>query len=320
MPDISEAADLRVQGNEAFASKDWTTAIEKYRRSIDIDGESKDSAKVYSNLAAALCKVSKYDEAHQAAKMAIKVDPYWAKGHWRLGVVLELEKDFMHALKSYEDAVKLAPDETVFRKAEGKMLKRLGYQGKDLPNGFKIMTPPIVGGGVSTKGVPLYIAWDRLKKATDDLCDVDKGFPNTFNPEEDYIKSEKWIAYGMHKWHSAMTRLLGKMAELPYLHPELAVVQMQLVELADQKEVSMSTEEYDAKWFAITGCPAPKGDELQALFNAVAFLNGEHISCESDGGKFIPSPKVSFSFCGLMQNCIEIQDLLLTTNILYMCV
>ena len=63
----SQAEGLRLEGNAAFAQKKWKLAIQKYRASIDVDGKSKSSAKVYSNLAAALCKLSKYDDAYEVS-------------------------------------------------------------------------------------------------------------------------------------------------------------------------------------------------------------------------------------------------------------
>lgn len=75
----------------------------------------------YSNLAAALCKLSKYDDAHAAAQKATEVDPDWAKGHWRLGVVNDLQKDFLHSFTSYSKAVELDPNEGAFVKAKEKI-------------------------------------------------------------------------------------------------------------------------------------------------------------------------------------------------------
>ena len=82
-----------------------------------MDGSSQSSAKVYSNLAAALCKMNKYDDAYDAAKKCTEVDPAWAKGFWRLGVTEELQKDFIHALDSYTKAVEINPEEATFIKA-----------------------------------------------------------------------------------------------------------------------------------------------------------------------------------------------------------
>lgn len=76
-PSAAAAEQWRLEGNKAFAAKKWDAAIGKYRASLAIDGTSPNSAKVYSNLAAALCKLSKYDDAHEAAKQATKADPEW---------------------------------------------------------------------------------------------------------------------------------------------------------------------------------------------------------------------------------------------------
>ena len=89
-----------------------------------------DVAKVYSNLAAALCKLGKYDDALEAAQNATKVNTEWAKGYWRLGSVYELKKDFLHALNNYEKAVENDPDEGVYNKAFKRMLERLGCEKK----------------------------------------------------------------------------------------------------------------------------------------------------------------------------------------------
>ena len=87
-------------------------------------------AKVYSNLAAALCKLGKYDDALEAAQNATKVNPEWTKGYWRLGSVYELKKDFLHALNNYEKAVENDPDEGVYNKAFKRMLERIGCEKK----------------------------------------------------------------------------------------------------------------------------------------------------------------------------------------------
>lgn len=112
------AEDLRLQGNAAFTKKEWAVAAERYRESIAVDGDSRSSARVYSNLAAALCKLCRYDDAHEAARVAPRVDPGWAKGYWRLGVVCELQKDFLSSLSNYEKAMQLEPGEPTVVDAE----------------------------------------------------------------------------------------------------------------------------------------------------------------------------------------------------------
>lgn len=111
---VQTAEDLRLEGNTAFAQKKWKLAVKKYQESINIDGKSQSSAKVYSNLCAALCKLNKYDDAYEAAEKCTQVDPSWAKGFWRLGVTQELQKDFVSALTSYTRAVEIEPEESTF--------------------------------------------------------------------------------------------------------------------------------------------------------------------------------------------------------------
>lgn len=111
---VQTAEDLRLEGNAAFAQKKWKLAVKKYQASINIDGKSQSSSKVYSNLCAALCKLNKYDDAYEAALKCTEVDPSWAKGFWRLGVTQELQKDFVSALTSYTRAVEIEPEESTF--------------------------------------------------------------------------------------------------------------------------------------------------------------------------------------------------------------
>ena len=127
--DLEKANSLCLEGNTDFASKKWTQAVKKYRSSLEFDAESKDSAKVYSNLAAALCKMGKYDEAYDAANQAPKVDPDWPKGYWRVGIVCELQRNFLEASSWYKKAVEHcdegeanAKDKATFEKAMNKIL------------------------------------------------------------------------------------------------------------------------------------------------------------------------------------------------------
>ena len=100
---------------------------------------------MYSNLAAALCKINKYDEALAAAKNATKVNPKWAKGYWRLGSIYELKKDFLMALNNYEKAVENDTEETtaVYKKAFKRMLDRLGCEKKEGEEGCWSVQLPV---------------------------------------------------------------------------------------------------------------------------------------------------------------------------------
>ena len=167
---IQKAEELRLEGNAAFSAKKWNDAVKKYRASIDLDGSSPASAKVYSNLAAALCKLSKYDDAREAAKKATEVDPNWAKGHWRLGVVNELQKDFLNSYTNYRNACDLDPNEATLVKAKEKMMKRLGCTEKKDADGMISMCVDLPPTSTSFNGdPPALIAWERLLKRNNTL-------------------------------------------------------------------------------------------------------------------------------------------------------
>ena len=93
----NEAEDLRLQGNDAFKTQDYERAYELYQKSVSL----RPDAKAYSNLAATLCKLGKYEEAATAAKRSTVVDSKWGKGWWRRGVVADLLKQTASACLLY---------------------------------------------------------------------------------------------------------------------------------------------------------------------------------------------------------------------------
>ena len=282
------AEELRLDGNAAFSAKKWNLAIKKYNSSIELDGSSKYSAKVYSNLAAALCKVSKYDDAYEAAKQGTKVDVDWAKGHWRLGVVCELQKDYLHSFTSYAKAVELAPEEAAFITAKEKMMKRLGCTEKRDADGKMSLTielPPTSTNFIGDP--PAIIAWERALKRTNNFANHEAFLPNRW--EE---KSEYWLLAGLNQWFRAMTKQLGQLADLP--HPKNGGITQKVdaIKMALHKG-QISTEDYTCQRRKIIGVPPSTGEELNEFMAALTLLMGDHIPVESrDDGRerFVSSP------------------------------
>jgi tetratricopeptide (TPR) repeat protein len=108
----SLAEDLRLRGNDAFGTKDWERAASLYEESL----AAHPTSKAATNYAATLCKVGRYQEAATAADRATTLDPTWAKGWWRRGVVAELLKQNGFAMKYYRIATELEPNQAVFVK------------------------------------------------------------------------------------------------------------------------------------------------------------------------------------------------------------
>jgi hypothetical protein len=242
---------------------------------------------VYSNLAAALCKLSKYDDAHVAAKKATEVDPDWAKGHWRLGVVNELQKDFLHSFSSYGKAAELDPTEETFVKAKEKMMKRLGCTEKTDNDGNKSIVVELPPTSITdTDKIPAIVAWERLLKRTNNLSNADQFLPKYWGDT-----SEHWMQSSLNQWFRGMYPLLGQLADIPHKSHSLTDKVDELKKAVQAGQMTM--EQYSIARQRITGVPTAMGQEMDELIGALTSLMGDHIPLESrDDGKerFVPSP------------------------------
>lgn len=135
----AKAEDLRLQGNDAFKTQDYERALELYEASVAATPDTPDTSKTYSNLAATLSKLGRYEEACKAAERATVLDPKWGKGWWRRGTCLELTKNFAGAKNSYKIAVQLEPKQKEFRKALKNIDKRLGVEST--VDGYSVIQP-----------------------------------------------------------------------------------------------------------------------------------------------------------------------------------
>uniref|UniRef100_A0A7S2LTP3 Uncharacterized protein n=1 Tax=Leptocylindrus danicus TaxID=163516 RepID=A0A7S2LTP3_9STRA len=214
---VEEAENQRQKGNDAFKMQDWQKAVKYYRESISLDPASKNSAKAWGNLAAALCKISMYEDANRAAARATSVDPTWAKGWWRRGVVEELQKDFIKAHVNYFRAMELASDKkekSFFKEAMKKVEKRINVKTIQKPDGTVEHEYSVSGPGVSViptnstmmdKVVGLK-AWRRFR---DEGGQCTGGQPDQlafFTRQAELRKcptSYQFIMRGMFQWYMA---------------------------------------------------------------------------------------------------------------------
>ena len=81
-----------------------------------------------SNRAAALLSLKRYAAAATDAKRAVALAPTFGKAHARLGQALYFQKDYVGAVKAYDDAVEYEPDnnvtQTYLEKAKAKLEKQ----------------------------------------------------------------------------------------------------------------------------------------------------------------------------------------------------
>ena len=184
----------------------------------------------------------------------------------------------MHALKDYERAVELAPNEVVYSIALQRMLQRLGIKGKDKKSGvYTVEQMPRTSKVTSVidGDTPGYVVWERFKAKSNNL--TVSPFPKTVDRD---ITSEEWIAQGMVYWHGAMSRKLGDLVGLG-ISIQMKEMSEKYGVLVDQWQSGrISKSQFDVQKFQLTGCPPSNGDEYSDMMNAIYHLMGDHLPIE----------------------------------------
>jgi len=112
MPGLAfEAAEeQKVCGNSQMASRDYQSALESYSTAIELSPDGPQSHVYYSNRAAALCYLQRYEEAVKDSERAIRLQPAYGKAHARLGLSKFFLEDYEGSIIAYETALCYDPD------------------------------------------------------------------------------------------------------------------------------------------------------------------------------------------------------------------
>ncbi|KAG1724346.1 hypothetical protein EDB19DRAFT_1858604 [Suillus lakei] len=100
------AAQLKDEGNELFRKQDYVGAFAKYTEAIALDDKN---AVLYANRAACNYGLGRYLDAVADAKMAIKVDPGYAKGWSRLAASRDALADWERSTEAWQKALDVLP-------------------------------------------------------------------------------------------------------------------------------------------------------------------------------------------------------------------
>jgi tetratricopeptide (TPR) repeat protein len=100
------ALDFFVRAYNAHEAKDFPTAVELYRKAIEIDPGN---ALAYNNLGNTLVNLKRLDEAEVSHRKAIELDPNNASAHYNLGIALYQLKRYGEAEAAYRKAIELDP-------------------------------------------------------------------------------------------------------------------------------------------------------------------------------------------------------------------
>ena len=105
--DTDKAEEHRQKGNELFKEGSFPAAIKEYDEGLRRDPKS---VAIYSNRCATYIKLMVMEEALKDANKCIELDPKFVKAYLRKGNCHHLLKEYHKAMKSYDDGLKLEPE------------------------------------------------------------------------------------------------------------------------------------------------------------------------------------------------------------------
>ncbi|OQR91051.1 hypothetical protein ACHHYP_05048 [Achlya hypogyna] len=107
-PKVTKAEGFKQQGNAAFASTNYQSAMEYYSKALALQPSSHT---LFGNRSAAYFNLRRFDLALDDALKAVALEPQWPKGHFRQGQALGELGRFAEAAAAFEKALALKPSD-----------------------------------------------------------------------------------------------------------------------------------------------------------------------------------------------------------------
>jgi tetratricopeptide (TPR) repeat protein len=105
-----QAEKYKSRGNQFMVQRDYDNAYRAYTRAIELSPSGPHSHVYYSNRAAALCYLERYQEAEQDSLSSLRLVPGYGKAHARLGLSRFFVGNYEGAVSSYRLALQHDPD------------------------------------------------------------------------------------------------------------------------------------------------------------------------------------------------------------------
>ena len=105
------AAALKGEGNDLMKAQKFDEAIQKYNEAIKL---ARDPT-YFCNRAAAYCRLEQHDLAIQDCRTAIALDPDYSKAYGRMGLALSGQHRYEQAVEAYKKAIELDPSQESFK-------------------------------------------------------------------------------------------------------------------------------------------------------------------------------------------------------------
>jgi tetratricopeptide (TPR) repeat protein len=104
-----EAEKLKVKGNQHMASRDYQAALDAYSKALNLSPTGPQSHVYYSNRAAALCYLERYEDAAHDSEHSLELQPAYGKAHARLGLSRFFLNQYPAAIEAYTAALEYDP-------------------------------------------------------------------------------------------------------------------------------------------------------------------------------------------------------------------
>ncbi|XP_012527738.2 hsp70-Hsp90 organizing protein 3 [Monomorium pharaonis] len=118
----AKVENLKQQGNACVKEKQYQKAMLHYSHAIKLDPQN---YSLYSNRSFTFLMMERYRDAFNDALITIQLKPDWSKGYFRRGEVELKLSSYDEALKSYNKALSLQPNEPKILEAMNKASRLL---------------------------------------------------------------------------------------------------------------------------------------------------------------------------------------------------
>jgi tetratricopeptide (TPR) repeat protein len=210
--------ECKNRARAAVQAQAWPDAAALYRKALDCCSTSDDkdtaaAAVLHANLSLVQGKMNQWGSALTAADSAVREDPSYTKGWWRLGQAKAALKDFDGALAALLEATKLEPTNKALAKELSKMKKEAEICAAAPPEAlasFSEGTTNTASTPVTTNKTSKTVSVKETKATT---APVDEG---TFS-KSDHVKGYKIVngkktSYFHNELSEDAARLIGDIA------------------------------------------------------------------------------------------------------------
>lgn len=109
--EVAQANKLKEEGNAHMKASEFDAAINKYNDAIKLN---RDPA-YFCNRAAAYCRLEQYDLAIQDCRTALALDAKYSKAYGRMGLALSCQNRYEQAVDAYKKALELDPNQESYK-------------------------------------------------------------------------------------------------------------------------------------------------------------------------------------------------------------